>query len=162
MNAKGPPSEGLSRSSSGKPGVSSVRFRRFLSLFALAWSLVVAASLAVNLAHHAEQALSLTAQTARALLEKDLLYRDWNILHGSVYVPKTEQQPWFAPSVEEEREIRTQSGRELTLLNPTRVSRQIFALHDGRIEVESAPEMGTTFRIFLPVNENGPKENRHR
>lgn len=41
-------------------------------------------------------------------------------------------------------------------------SQQIFALHQGSIQVNSSPGNGTTFRIFLPVNGNGPTENRHR
>jgi len=39
-------------------------------------------------------------------------------------------------------------------------SQQIFALHHGKIEVESSPNEGTTFRIVLPVDlpseENAP------
>lgn len=41
-------------------------------------------------------------------------------------------------------------------------SQQILALHQGSIQVESAPGLGTTFLIFLAVNENGPKKDRHR
>jgi signal transduction histidine kinase len=33
-------------------------------------------------------------------------------------------------------------------------SRQIVALHHGKIAVESAPGMGTTFRVILPANGN--------
>jgi signal transduction histidine kinase len=34
-------------------------------------------------------------------------------------------------------------------------SKQILALHSGKIEVMSTPGSGTTFRILLPVEENG-------
>ncbi|HSE42090.1 MAG TPA: ATP-binding protein [Acidobacteriota bacterium] len=33
-------------------------------------------------------------------------------------------------------------------------SQQIIALHHGKVEVESAPEEGTTFRIFFPAETN--------
>lgn len=33
-------------------------------------------------------------------------------------------------------------------------SQQIIALHHGRIQVDSSPDTGTTFRITLPVEEN--------
>lgn len=34
-------------------------------------------------------------------------------------------------------------------------SQQIFALHHGKIEVESAPGAGTTFRVILPADSDG-------
>ncbi len=33
-------------------------------------------------------------------------------------------------------------------------SQQIFALHHGKLEVESAPDEGTTFRVFFPAEPN--------
>jgi two-component sensor histidine kinase len=102
-------------------------YSRFLYLLALGWSVTAAGSLTVNLKHHSEQAESLTVQTARAILQKDMLYREWSLLHGNVYVPKSGQpQPFSTPPAGEERDIRTPSGQELTLLNPALVSRQIF------------------------------------
>ena len=99
-------------------------------MLVVAWCLAVGGSLAVNLAHHAEQARSLTEHTANALLEKDMLYREWSILHGGVYVPKTEAAPPLASPPDEEREITTPSGQRLTLLNPAVVSRQIFEIQE--------------------------------
>lgn len=40
--------------------------------------------------------------------------------------------------------------------------RQILALHHGSIEVESAPGVGTAFRILLPAEENAKQENSDR
>jgi signal transduction histidine kinase len=34
-------------------------------------------------------------------------------------------------------------------------SQQIIGLHQGRIQVESSPGQGTTFRVILPVDQNG-------
>ena len=107
--------------------------RRYFWLLACAWTVVVAGSLAWNLAEHADEVRSLTSQAARAVLEKDLLYREWSILHGGVYVPQS------TPAVtaeagssarDEEREIVTPSGQKLTLLNPAAVSRQVFELQE--------------------------------
>ena len=40
-------------------------------------------------------------------------------------------------------------------------SQQILALHRGKIDVISTPGSGTTFRIKLPVEDNGKQEDRH-
>ena len=107
-----------------------VPHRRYFWLLAFAWTAAVAGSLAWNLAQHADEVRSLTAQAARALLEKDLLYREWSILHGGVYVPKSGQPEASASARDEEREVVTPSGQTLTLLNPAVVSRQVFELQE--------------------------------
>ncbi len=40
-------------------------------------------------------------------------------------------------------------------------SQQIFSLHRGRIEVLTAPGSGTTFRVLIPVEEDGKNEVSH-
>ena len=99
-------------------------------LLACAWTAAVAGSLAWNLAQHADEVRSLTFQAARALLEKDLLYREWSILHGGVYVPKSASAEPSTAAREEEQEIVTTSGQTLTLLNPAVVSRQVLELQE--------------------------------
>jgi hypothetical protein len=90
----------------------------------------VAGSLAWNLAQHANEVRFDTVEAARALLEKDLLYREWSILHGGVYVPKSASEAADASVLGEEREVVTPSGQTLTLLNPAVVSRQVFELQE--------------------------------
>jgi hypothetical protein len=104
--------------------------RRYFWLLVCAWTAVVAGSLAWNLARHVEEVRSLTSQAAKALLEKDLLYREWSILHGGVYVPKLGPGEAVAAARDEEREVVTSSGQTLTLLNPAVVSRQVFELQE--------------------------------
>jgi hypothetical protein len=109
-----------------RPGVP---YKRYFWLLTGAWTAVVAGSLAWNLMQHAEEVGAMTSQAARALLEEDLLYREWGILHGGVYVTEsTPAERGFYPK--EEREITTPSGQALTLLNPAAVSRQVFALQE--------------------------------
>lgn len=107
-----------------------VPHRRFFWLLACAWTVVVAGSLAWNLVEHADDVRSLTVEAARALLEKDLLYREWSILHGGVYVPKFAPETGGTSAPAEEREVVTPAGQTLTLLNPAVVSRQVFELQE--------------------------------
>ena len=110
-----------------------VPYRRYFWLLVCAWTVVVAVSLAWNVAQHVDEVRSLTSQAARAVLQKDLLYREWSIIHGGVYVPQSAPAAAADAGVSarhEEREIVTPSGRTLTLLNPAEVTRQIFALEE--------------------------------
>jgi hypothetical protein len=107
-----------------------VLHRRYFWLLVCAWTVAVAASLAWNLEQHADEVRSLTVQAARALLEKDLLYREWSILHGGVYVPKFAPEEVGSSTRSEEREVVLPSGQTLTLLNPVVVSRQVFELQE--------------------------------
>jgi len=107
-----------------------VLHRRYFWLLACAWTAAVTGSLAWNLAQHADEVRSLTFQAARALLEKDMLYREWSVLHGGVYVSKSATAEAGTTARDEEQEIVTTSGQTLTLLNPAVVSRQVLELQE--------------------------------
>jgi hypothetical protein len=124
-------------------------YKRYFWLLACAWTAAVAGSLAWNLADHAAELRALTRESARALLEKDLLYREWSILHGGVYVPKPPQAAADATARAEEREIVTPSGKTLTLLNPALVSREVFALQERQFGIRGHL---TSLRPIRPAN----------
>ena len=98
---------------------------------------------------HADEVRSLTVAAARALLEKDLLYREWSILHGGVYVPKSAPAEAGATARDEEREIVTPSGQTLTLLNPAVVSRQVFELQEQQTGIRGHL---TSLKPLRPAN----------
>ena len=72
---------------------------------------------------------SVARAEARSALERDLLYRRWGAFHGGVYVPVTENTPPnpYLSHVPE-RDIVTPSGRHLTLVNPSYMTRQVYEL----------------------------------
>jgi hypothetical protein len=105
-------------------------YRRYFWLVACAWTAAVAGSLAWNLAEQAEDVRSLAFQAARALLERDRLYREWSVLHGGIYVLKSLSTEAGVTAGDAEHEVVTTSGQTLSLLNPAVVSRQVLELQE--------------------------------
>lgn len=94
--------------------------------------MIVAASLAWNIAQERQATWETARIQARVAYEKDMLYRRWNAGHGSVYVPVTaETQPDPYLSDLPERDIITPSGQWLTLMHPAYMTRQAFELAEG-------------------------------
>ena len=107
----------------------------------------MAASLTWSLAQHADEVHSLTVEAAHALLEKDLLYREWSILHGGVYVPQFAPEPAEPSARSDEHKVFTSSGQTLTLLNPVVVSRQVFELQAQRFNA-AEDEEGAVYDVL--------------
>ncbi len=66
---------------------------------------------------------------AESAFTKDELYRKWNTSHGGVYVPVTDNvkpNPYLIHV--QGRDIVTDSGRKLTLVNPAYMSRQVYEM----------------------------------
>ncbi|AHE97089.1 ATP-binding protein [Thioalkalivibrio paradoxus] len=98
----------------------------YLGLAALAWTLTFAgmAWWTVNSLH--DMTMDLARKEAEANFNKDQAFRFWGAMHGGVYVPVSEQtppNPWLAHVPE--RDITLPSGRELTLMNPAYMLREL-------------------------------------
>ena len=96
-------------------------------LTAVACTVAVGASLAWNIHNEREQVMAQARAEAVANYNKDITFRRWATHHGGVYVPTTETQksvPWLAhvPG----RDVVTQDGWQLTLLNPATMLRQVM------------------------------------
>lgn len=99
-------------------------------LLAFVWTCVIAISLLTNIIVHRQEIITITQNVARAYIEKDILYRRWNALHGGAYVvvdKGIEPNPYL-PATVLERDVTTPSGRHLTLVNPAYMTRQIYEL----------------------------------
>ena len=107
------------------------RIRRYMSILMLVWTLVVSGSLAFSLHLHQQAFYSEMYSQARGIHSMDMEYRNWVISHGGVYVPVDENTPPSKHLKEiPERDITTPSGRELTLLNSSYMTRQVHELMD--------------------------------
>lgn len=107
----------------GLAGAALLPYRLYFVLLVILWTAAVAASLIYDLRQDREDLRFTASETARALLEKDMLYREWSLLSGGVYVPYDTNTP--APA-REARLFVTDSGLQLVRVNPAVVSRQIF------------------------------------
>jgi PAS domain S-box-containing protein len=103
--------------------------RRATWLILLAWTLAVAASVVWNMRLLHDTMFEAAATDARSNFDKDLLYRHWATMHGGVYVPVTAltpPNPYLTNVLE--RDLVTPSGRHLTLINPSYMTRQVHEL----------------------------------
>jgi PAS domain S-box-containing protein len=107
----------------------SIRLKGYSIALAAAWTLVMCLSLGWIYIHELEAAHSGALAEARTSFAKDILYRKWVAGHGGVYVPITGETP-PNPYLEHvgDRDVRTVSGRRLTLVNPAYMTRQVLEL----------------------------------
>ncbi len=96
---------------------------------ALFWTGVAVTSMVWNITQVRELVLEQAQIELRANYFKDLSFRNWATRHGGVYVPVTpETQPDPYVASLPERDVRTPSGRLLTLINPALMVRQFNEL----------------------------------
>lgn len=99
-------------------------------LVAITWSIVLGSSLFWNIHNQKDQFNAMAHTEARANLNKDISFRRWATLHGGVYVPITETQkpiPWMDHLPK--RDVVTEEGQALTLINPASMLRQMMELY---------------------------------
>lgn len=103
--------------------------RNFALIIAVAWVLLLSASFSLYYFNQLEGTEAVVRAEARAAFGRDILYRRWASSHGGVYAPVTDQtqpNPYLAHIAE--RDIKSPSGRALTLINPAFMTRQVYEL----------------------------------
>jgi len=130
------------------------RFALFLCAF---WTVAIVASFAGLYHHEKDAVVEVALAEARATYEKDMLYRRWATKHGGVYVSMTEATP-PNPYLSHipERDITTVSGKELTLLNPAYIIRQVFEMAEEQKNLVRGHL--TSLRPVRPENTPDPWE----
>ena len=93
---------------------------------AAGWTALLIGLLAWDVEHLHQDAENFAIKEARANFSKDQAFRYWASSHGGVYVPVDENTP-PNPYLKHipERDITTPSGKELTLMNPAYMVRQM-------------------------------------
>ncbi len=93
--------------------------------FLALWALLVGLSLRAHLVDTRAHFLDLALGSARNIFRMVVLVRAWNSGHGGVYVPVSETtrpNPYLEHPL---RDVKTHDGRELTLVNPAFMTRQL-------------------------------------
>jgi len=106
-----------------------INLKPYTAALLVFWTAALASSMVWELNNQKEAIQAHALNTARITWEKDLIYRRWNTNHGGVYAPvnqKTPPNPYLAGYPE--RDIVTPSGRQLTLVNPAYMTRQVYEL----------------------------------
>jgi PAS domain S-box-containing protein len=109
------------------------RLRNYSIGLAAVWTMLIAASFILTYGQQKEEARSIGLAEARATLEKDLLYREWAESYGGIYAPATGNNPpnpYLADHPD--RDVVTPSGKQLTLVTPSNMIRQVFEMARNR------------------------------
>lgn len=102
------------------------RFKRYALAGMLAWTVIVAGSLALGLSGARQESMALARHEANAYVIKDIAFRQWATSHGGVYVPPTAATPPnpYLSNIPE-RDVVTATGKKLTLMNPAYMLREV-------------------------------------
>ncbi|MCP3941503.1 MAG: response regulator [Desulfobacteraceae bacterium] len=121
-------------SSSNDTGISPIQnLKIYIRILATLWTLVIVISIYWNINYVNKNSLKLARMQAITAFEKDLLYRRWNALYGTIYAPvskKTPPNPFLTDIPE--REITTPSGKLMTIINPAYMTRQVHEIAQNK------------------------------
>ncbi len=112
----------------GKKTGQGVKWRYFMVVIVL-WTLILGISLAWNIYSSKRNSLDNARIEAGTVFERNLIFRRWSAEHGGVYVAvggDIEPNPYISNIAE--RDVKTPSGRTLTLLNPAYIMRQTYEI----------------------------------
>ncbi|MEA3544226.1 MAG: diguanylate cyclase [Thermodesulfobacteriota bacterium] len=92
------------------------------------WSIVISISLYVNYQINSKHLMDIGTTIARSSFEKDILYRRWNAAQGGVYGQESDLTIPNQHLYVAERDISTPLGKQLTMINPAYMTRQVHEL----------------------------------
>ncbi len=133
------------------------RWRLYGWKLAVIWVVLILASLFWSLGFSRDQMLDAARIQARALFAKDLGYRQWSAERGGTYVPANELTPPNPYLTVPERDIVTSSGKQLTLVNPAYMTRQV---HEQEQLAGGIRSHITSLKPLRPENSADPWETK--
>lgn len=95
------------------------------------WSFIISISLVWNIAQHKKEIHSIIVKMGSVTLDRDIIFRQWNALHGGIYAPVTEKnQPniYLSSKIVPLRDLTISPDLTLTMINPAYMTRQLYEL----------------------------------
>ncbi len=105
-----------------------MNIKRYFIISAFCWSLLMLLAMGYEMRQTIKDSGKLSFIEARTALAKDLIYRKWVVSKGGVYAPISKNTPPNPHLRVPEQNITTPSGKELTLVNPAYMIRQVYEL----------------------------------
>ena len=123
------------------------------------WVSTILGSLFWNLHLDQHQTKAVATHVAKAYFDKDLAFRLWGAKHGGVYAPVSKTSPPnpYLSHVTE-RDLKTPSGKQLTLINPAYMLRQMMQ------EFSKLTGVGghlTSLKLLNPINKPDAWEEKN-
>lgn len=133
-------------------------FERYTWILIGVWTVLLTISLIWNIYQTKRMTLEEAYIQAKISFDKDVLFRRWNAIHGGVYANITEETPpnTYLSDLPE-RDLKTPSGRSLTLINPAYMTRQVYELQEKESKVRGHI---TSLRPVRPENTPDPWEKK--
>jgi signal transduction histidine kinase len=109
--------------------ISGKKAKYLFFILAVVWAGLIVATRSYHVYTVNNTVVHIATNVAKESTSRNIKFRIWATMHGGVYVPKTETTPEniYLSNVEE-KNITTPSGKELTLMNPAYMLRQINEL----------------------------------
>jgi diguanylate cyclase (GGDEF)-like protein/PAS domain S-box-containing protein len=135
----------------------SSRIKASILLGTVLWTVIMASSLIWNILYTKNQTLAKADVMARLAFEKDVAFRTWVTFHGGVYVPVTGETPSNPYLHVPEKDEKTGSGKNITLMNPAYVMRQYYE----KIDIQGGIKGHiTSLKPLRPENRPDPWEEQ--
>jgi len=125
--------------------------RSYSAILIAMWALTVFGLLLWGLSKTMDGTRRIALHVAKAHFDKDQAFRFWAASHGGVYVPadnRTAPNPYLEHVPE--RDLQTPSGKNLTLINPAYMLRQ---LHEDFAELYGVTGHITSLKPLRPQNQ---------
>jgi signal transduction histidine kinase len=124
--------------------------RKYSMIAIVAWTALTVLSAYWNIISEKKKTLQLVEKEALATFNKDHAFRLWATKHGGVYVPISDETP-SNPNLAHisDRDITTPSGKNLTLMNPAYMLRQVMTDYNKLYGIKGKI---TSLRYLNPIN----------